>query len=107
MNLSASPPPYEQQIEVGGGQGMYMAVDETGISVRDGVIAGDASVTSTGSGVAQINLQDSAIAGDVTIVQNTMNTDELVEKLRSELTQFKSGGVGSKLPEGGFSRHDI
>ncbi|MEK9694904.1 MAG: hypothetical protein VW270_04010, partial [Candidatus Poseidoniales archaeon] len=80
-----------------------MAVDETGISVRDGVIAGDASVTSTGSGVAQINLQDSAIAGDVTIVQNTMNTDELVEKLRSELTQFKSGGVGFKLPDGGFS----
>jgi hypothetical protein len=98
---------YMRQFEDGGGQGIHMAVDETGISVRDGVIAGDASVTSSGSGVAQINVQDSAIAGDVTIVQNTMNTDELVEKLRSELTQFKSGGVGFKLPEGGFSRHDI
>jgi hypothetical protein len=96
-----------RQFQDGGGQGIHMAADETGISVRDGVIAGDASVTSSGSGVAQINLQDSAIAGDVTIVQNTMNTDELVEKLRSELTQFKSGGVGFKLPEGGFSRHDI
>jgi hypothetical protein len=84
-----------------------MAVDETGISLRDSAIAGDATVHSSNTGIAQINLQDSAIAGDVTIVQNTMDTNELIAKLRNELNQFNTGGVGFKIPQGGFSRQDI
>ena len=84
-----------------------MGEEGGGISLRDSVISGNASVTSSNTERASISLQDSAIAGDVTIVQNTLDSNELIQKLKHELTQFKSGGVGFRIPEGGFSRQDI
>ena len=51
-----------------------MGEEGGGISLRDSVISGNASVTSSNTERASISLQDSAIAGDVTIVQNTLDS---------------------------------
>ena len=77
------------------------------VRVKDGVVAGDVHVEVTDGSSPSINIQDSAIAGDVTIINQNLDPEALVATIRQEMASFESHGVGFRMPEGGFSRGDI
>jgi hypothetical protein len=55
-----------------------------------------------------VSLSDTAIAGDVNIVQQLQaDTDDIVERLVDQLDCFDINKPGLSVPEGGFSRVDI
>jgi hypothetical protein len=69
-----------------------------------------ASEAETTGEESQINvsLSDTAIAGDVNIVQQLQaDTDDIVERLVDQLDCFDINKPGLSIPEEGFSRVDI
>ena len=56
----------------------------------------------------QVNLSDTAVAGDVNITQSLQaDTEEIVEKLVNQLDRFDINKPGLAVPEDGFSRLDV
>ncbi len=55
-----------------------------------------------------VSLSDTAVAGDVNIVQRLQaDTEEIVDKLVDQLDRFDINKPGLSVPEGGFSRLDV
>ena len=56
----------------------------------------------------QVNLSDTAVAGDVNITQSLQaDTEQIVEKLVNQLDRFDINKPGLAVPEDGFSRLDV
>jgi hypothetical protein len=79
--------------------------DLTGVLALIGVTAEDASSASPSMNV---DISDTAISGDVNIVQRLQaDSDDIVDKLVEQLDRFDINKPGLSVPEGGFSRLDV
>ena len=79
--------------------------DLSGVLALIGVTAEDASSASPSMNV---DISDTAISGDVNIVQRLQaDSDDIVDKLVEQLDRFDINKPGLSVPEGGFSRLDV